>query len=138
MFPKSTKVLIIDDMMTMRKIVSRACKRVGFENLVEAADGALGWEQINAADPQFGLIISDWNMPNCTGIDLLHRVRKSDKYSNTPFVLLTAEREAEQVNAAIKTGVDSFISKPFTQEVFEEKLKEAHHRCFVEKLRAGA
>jgi len=137
-FPKDTKILIIDDMMTMRKIVGRACKRMGFENLVEAADGAIAWDKISEPNSGFGLIISDWNMPNCTGIDLLHRVRKSEMHVNLPFILLTAERESEQVSAAAKTGVDSFISKPFTQEVFEANLKEVYNRYYVEKLRRSA
>lgn len=127
MFANDTKVLIVDDMFTMRKIVSRACSRLGLENVVMANDGAKAWEELNNTN-DFGLIISDWNMPNCTGIDLLHRVRKKNELSSLPFIMITAEKDQEQMNAAINTGVDAFLPKPFSQEDFEKVVRETYER----------
>ena len=123
MFPADTKVLVVDDMTTMRKIVSRACKRMGLENITTAKDGALAWSELKDSGNKYGLVISDWNMPNCTGIDLLHRIRSNNDLASTPFVMITAERDKQQIQAAEDTGVDAFLSKPFTQEDFEEKIK---------------
>src|SRR4051812_20369494 len=106
MFDASITILIVDDMKTMRRLVQKACTDLGFKNFVEAEDGAKGWEAIQN-NPAIGLIISDWNMPNCTGLDLLKRVRASEKSKNLPFLLLTAESEASQVATAIQAGVDN-------------------------------
>jgi two-component system, chemotaxis family, chemotaxis protein CheY len=71
MFDLKTRVLIIDDMLTMRKIVEKAVREIGFTDITAAADGQKGWEALTAATPPIGLVISDWNMPNCSGVDLL-------------------------------------------------------------------
>jgi two-component system chemotaxis response regulator CheY len=131
MFSPETKVLIVDDMLTMRKMISKACAKIGLENVTLAKDGNTAWEMLNAT--AFDLVISDWNMPNCTGIDLLHRIRSKNELSSLPFVMITAEREREQIQAANDTGVDVFIPKPFTQEDFEQKLKETYERRFGSK-----
>ncbi len=127
MFDKSTRILIVDDMMTMRKIVQKSLKELGFTEFTEAADGQKGWEALQA-DPSFGLVISDWNMPNCTGLDLLKRVRADGTRKSLPFVLLTAESEGHQVAEAVKTGVDNYIVKPFTTEVLQKKLEDTYKR----------
>ncbi len=126
MYDAAIKVLVVDDMLTMRKIVSKACKDIGLTNLVEAADGQKAWEVINNPEHTVGLIISDWNMPNCTGIELLKRVRGDSRFKALPFVLLTAESEGVQVAEAVKAGVDNYIIKPFTAEILKKKLEEAH------------
>jgi two-component system, chemotaxis family, chemotaxis protein CheY len=128
MFDSTTRVLVVDDMMTMRKIVAKACKDIGFTDIVEAADGQKAWEALQASTPQVGLVISDWNMPNCTGLDLLKRVRSDSRFSKVPFVLLTAESEGHQVAEAVKSGVDSYIVKPFTADLLQKKLEETHKR----------
>lgn len=128
MFDPKTRVLVIDDMMTMRKIVAKACKDIGFTDIIEAADGVKGWEALTNAEPPVGLVISDWNMPNCTGLDLLKRVRADGRYAKLPFVLLTAESEGHQVAEAVKSGVDSYIVKPFTPDLLQKKLEETHKR----------
>jgi two-component system chemotaxis response regulator CheY len=124
MFDPTTRVLVVDDMMTMRKIVAKACKDIGFADIVEAADGQKAWEAIQSATPAIGLVISDWNMPNCTGLDLLKRVRADGRFKKVPFILLTAESEGHQVAEAVKTGVDNYIVKPFTPELLQRKLEE--------------
>lgn len=129
MFNLETRVLVVDDMMTMRKIVAKACKEIGFTNITEAADGQKAWEAMQSAEPPIGLVISDWNMPNCTGIDLLKRVRADGRYKDVPFVLLTAESEGHQVAEAVKAGVDNYIVKPFTAELLKQKLEDTHKKA---------
>ena len=128
MFDLSTRILIVDDMMTMRKMVGKVCKEIGFTDLTEAADGALAWEAITNAKPAFGLVISDWNMPNCTGIELLKRVRGSPRTATLPFVLVTAEAEQHQIVEAVKAGVSNYVIKPFTADSIREKLEQVHKK----------
>lgn len=126
MFDPKTRILVVDDMMTMRKIVSKVCKELGFTDLTEAADGTLAWEAINSASPSFGLVISDWNMPNCSGLDLLKRVRADSRFGKMPFVLVTAETEQHQIKEAITAGVSSYVIKPFTSDTLKQKLEQVH------------
>lgn len=128
MYAPNTKVLVVDDMLTMRKIVSKTLKELGFSDITEAADGQKAWEAIQASAAPFGLVISDWNMPNCSGLDLLKRVRADGRFKHTPFVLLTAESESHQVMEAVKAGVDNYIVKPFTADVLKTKLEESYKR----------
>lgn len=128
MFPPSTKVLILDDMMTMRKIVTRTLKEMGFVDILEAADGNQGWELLSTLNPPVQLIISDWNMPNCTGLDLLKKVRGDARYQKVPFILLTAESESHQVAQALQLGVSGYIIKPFTADSIRQKLEQIHKK----------
>lgn len=128
MFDLNTKILVIDDMVTMRKIVTKACKDLGFTQFVDAADGALGWQALNDAKGTVGLVISDWNMPNCTGLELLKRVRGDKRYAGLPFVLVTAEAEQTQIVDAIKAGVSGYVVKPFTAETLKTMLEAAHKK----------
>jgi two-component system chemotaxis response regulator CheY len=118
------KILVVDDMTTMRKLVIKACKDMGFTDISEAADGAKAWELCLNANPAFDLVISDWNMPNCTGLDFLKRVRADGRLKGTPFMLLTAESEASQVSEAIKAGVNNYVVKPFTGDSLREKVTD--------------
>jgi two-component system chemotaxis response regulator CheY len=136
MFDPKTRVLIIDDMMTMRKIVGKVCRELGFTDITEASDGALGWQAISSAERPFGIVISDWNMPNCTGLDLLKRVRGDKRFAHLPFLLVTAESEKHQIVEALKSGVSSYIVKPFNPETLKEKLQEAHQKV-SDALKAG-
>ncbi len=128
MFDPKTRVLVVDDMSTMRKIVIKILKDLGFTDFTEAADGTLAWEAINNAPAPIGLIISDWNMPNCTGLDLLKRVRMDQKHKKLPFILVTAEAETSQVAEALKAGVDQYVVKPFTKEALQSKLESVHKK----------
>ncbi len=128
MFDLSTKVLVVDDMMTMRKLVGKVCKEIGFTNLVEAADGIQAWEVIQNSSPPIGLIISDWNMPNCSGLDLVKRVRSDGRFGKTPFLMVTAEAEQHQVVEALKSGVDNYVVKPFSAPILTEKLESIHKK----------
>jgi two-component system, chemotaxis family, chemotaxis protein CheY len=128
MFGKDTNILIIDDMVTMRKLVTKHLAQLGFTKITEASDGATAWTEIEKANKvgkPFQLIISDWNMPNVTGIDLLQKVRSTPQTKHTPFVLLTAESEKGQIEAAAKLNVSAYLVKPFKSEELAEKLKMA-------------
>jgi two-component system chemotaxis response regulator CheY len=128
MFDSSTRILIVDDMMTMRKLVGKVCKELGFVNIVEASDGIQAWEQIQSASPPIGLIISDWNMPNCSGLDLVKRLRADSRFGKTPFLMVTAESEQQQVVEALKAGVDNYVVKPFSAATLTEKLTAIHKK----------
>jgi len=123
MFDSKTRILVVDDMMTMRKIVSKTLKELSFTDLTEASDGAKAWEVISSASPQIGLVISDWNMPNCSGLDLLKRIRADSRFKTLPFLMVTAEAEMHQIQGAIKSGVDNYVIKPFNSQTLSEKLE---------------
>ncbi len=128
MFDPKTRVLVVDDMSTMRKIVIKILKEMGFTDFTEAADGIQAWEAVSKAESPIGLIISDWNMPNCTGLDFLKRVRGDQKTKKTPFILVTAEAEQHQIVEAVKSGVDQYVVKPFNKEALEAKLASVYKK----------
>src|SRR6478736_7062589 len=132
MFDLKTRILVVDDMLTMRKLVSKVCKEIGFTDITEASDGALAWQTMVSASPPFGLVISDWNMPNCTGLDLLKRVRGDAKYGKIPFVLVTAEAEQHQIVEAVKAGVSNYVIKPFTTDSLKQKLEQVHAKILAQ------
>lgn len=128
MFPNTTKVLIIDDMLAMRKIIRKCLVELGLHDITEADDGATAWPLLEKAvdvENPFQLVISDWNMPKIQGIELLKKVRASEGLRLTPFILLTAESERTQVVQALQAGVTNYIMKPFTPQILAEKLKQA-------------
>lgn len=102
-------------------------RELGFTDIQEALDGDEAWTILQTGN--FGLIISDWNMPNCSGLDFLKKVRSDEKFARTPFVLVTAEAETHQVAEAIKSGVDQYVVKPFTRDSLKMKLESAHKKC---------
>jgi two-component system chemotaxis response regulator CheY len=124
---KDMKIWVVDDFATMRKVVRNLLKQGGYENVVEAEDGVSAMRTIKSQKIDF--IISDWNMPNMTGIELLKAVRADAEVSATPFLMVTAEALQDNVIAAVKAGVSNYIVKPFTAEVLSEKIAK-----IVEKL----
>jgi len=112
---------VVDDFATMRRIIKNVLKQMGFTNIVEAVDGSDALETLKEED--VGLIVSDWNMPNMSGLEFLKVVRGDDNYKTIPFVMVTAEGMKENVIEAVKAGVSNYIVKPFTPETFSEKLK---------------
>lgn len=118
---KQMPILIVDDFSTMRRIVKNCLKQLGFENVTEAEDGQIAFEKLKAGN--FELVISDWNMPNMMGIDLLRAVRADEKYKAVPFLMVTAESQKENVLEAAKAGVSNYIIKPFTADMLETKLE---------------
>jgi two-component system chemotaxis response regulator CheY len=128
MFGPSSKILVVDDMMTMRKIVIRSLKELGFTEFTEAEDGAKAWEKFSSGTG-FDLVVSDWNMPNCTGLDLLKRIRSDSRFAKTSFILVTAESDKAQVVDALKSGVSAYVIKPFDTPTLKGKLEEAFKKA---------
>ena len=128
MFDFKTRILIVDDMVTMRKLVAKSCRAIGFTDLTEASDGVEGWAAITEANPSFGLIISDWNMPNASGLDLLKRVRHDSRFGRTPFMLVTAEADEEKIIEAGRAGVSQYLVKPFTTELLRDRIDSIHKK----------
>jgi len=114
------KILIVDDFSTMRRIVKNVLKQLGFENVEEAEDGAQALAKLKTGG--FSFMVSDWNMPNMDGLDLLKAVRKDPGLKELPILMVTAEAEKDKVVTAIQAGVNNYIVKPFTAEVFKEKM----------------
>ncbi len=130
MFNPKTRILVVDDMMTMRKLVAKTCKELGFSEITEAPDGSAAWEVINAGNPPIGLVISDWNMPVTTGLDLLKRVRGDARFVELPFLMVTAEAEQSQVMEAVKAKVSNYVVKPFTSDTLKQKLELVYQKHF--------
>ena len=116
------KVLVVDDFATMRRIVKGVLKQLGFSDIIEAENGSSALDELKKE--KVGLIVSDWNMPKMTGLDLLKAVREDDKLKTIPFIMVTAEGQKENVLEAVKAGVSNYIVKPFTPETFNEKLQK--------------
>lgn len=126
MFAKDTKVLIVDDFPSLRQMVVKQFNQLGFTNITEAEDIRKAWEIINNANPPFGLILSDWNMPGGNGIDLLKRLRSDDRNKKTPFIMMTTESESSKIIQAVMEGANNFIVKPFNLEILKTKLEAAY------------
>lgn len=116
------KVLVVDDFPTMRRIVKNLLKQIGFENVDEAENGSDALNKLKSGD--YGLVVSDWNMPVMEGIELLKNVRNDPQLKDIAFLMVTAEAEKERVIEAIKAGVDNYVVKPFTGEILKEKIEK--------------
>jgi two-component system chemotaxis response regulator CheY len=115
------KVLVVDDFATMRKIVRNILKQIGFEDISEAEDGNAALRLIK--NEQVGLVVTDWNMPNMSGIDLLREIRQNPQTADIPVLMVTAEGLKDNVLEAVKAGVNNYVVKPFTAEVLQEKIE---------------
>lgn len=122
MSDKSIKILVVDDFATMRKVVRNLLKQVGYEDIVEAEDGVMALRALKSQ--KIDVVVSDWNMPNMSGLELLKAVRADAELAKTPFLMVTAEALQDNVVAAVKAGVNNYIVKPFTAEVLNEKIKK--------------
>ena len=117
---KDLTVLVVDDFSTMRRIVRNILRDLDFRNILEADDGSAAVEVLRSQ--KVDLIISDWNMPKMTGLDLLKHVRASEEIKDLPFLMVTAESQKENVVEAVKARVSNYIVKPFTAATLSEKL----------------
>lgn len=122
MIDRNMRILIVDDFASMRKIIKNILTQLGFTNFVEADDGATAFPIIKEGD--INLVISDWNMPEMPGIELLKAVREDEQVKDMPFLMVTAEGKQDNVLEAVKAGVSQYVVKPFTPEVLEEKIKK--------------
>lgn len=121
-YDTNMRVLVVDDFSTMRKIVKNILRQLGFNNIVEADDGSTAWEVLNKDNIDF--IVSDWNMPNMSGIELLRKVRASEEYADIPFLMVTAEAQQENIIEAVQAKVSNYIVKPFTPETLGQKIEK--------------
>jgi len=117
---KSMRILVVDDFLTMRRIIINLLRQLGFSNVTEAADGVQALERVQGE--KIDLIVSDWNMPNMTGIEFLQHVRADEKLKHIPFIMVTAEGKRENVIAAVQAGVNNYIVKPFNAATLKEKM----------------
>ena len=116
------KFLVVDDFSTMRRIVRNLLKELGFSNVDEAEDGVAALSKLRGA--QFDFVVSDWNMPNMTGIDLLKEIRADANLKHLPVLMVTAEAKKENIIFAAQAGANGYIVKPFTAATLEEKLNK--------------
>src|SRR5689334_24104231 len=116
------KFLVVDDFSTMRRIVRNLLKELGFTNVDEAEDGVVALQKLRAGS--FDFIVSDWNMPNMTGIELLRTVRQDPALKHLPMLMVTAEAKKENIVEAAQAGASGYIVKPFTAATLDEKLNK--------------
>lgn len=120
------RVLVVDDFATMRRIVKNVLKQIGFTNILEADDGSTALAVLQ--QDKIDLIISDWNMPKVTGLDLLKAVRSDESMKGTPFLMVTAEAQKDNVIQAVQAGVSNYVVKPFTAEALQGKLEQIFNK----------
>ena len=123
---KNMRILIVDDFSTMRRIVKNLLNDLGYSNTAEADDGHTALAALRAAP--FDFVVTDWNMPGMTGIDLLRAIRADDRLKTLPVLMVTAEAKREQIIEAAQNGVNGYIIKPFTAQTLEEKLGKIFER----------
>jgi len=123
---KNIKILIVDDLPTMRRIIKNLLRDLGFNNTSEADDGTTALPMLQGGG--YDLLITDWNMPGMQGIDLLRHVRADDKLNSLTVLMVTAEQKPEQIDEAAQAGVDGYIVKPFTAKTLKEKLDKIFER----------
>jgi two-component system, chemotaxis family, chemotaxis protein CheY len=116
------KILIVDDSSTMRRIIGNVITQLGFtkDNFDEAEDGVKAWKLLTEA--HYDVILTDWNMPNMNGLELVQKVRSEGTHQKTPIIMITTEGGKSEVITALKAGVNNYIVKPFSAEVLKEKL----------------
>ncbi len=116
------KILIVDDSSTMRRIIGNVVMQLGFakEDFDEAEDGLKAWKILS--ENQYDIILTDWNMPNMNGLDLVKKVRSEGNHQKTPIIMITTEGGKGEVITALKAGVNNYIVKPFNADILKEKL----------------
>lgn len=123
---KNMKILVVDDFSTMRRIIKNLLRDLGFTNADEADDGNTALPMLQTG--KYDFLITDWNMPGMTGIDLLRSVRADDNLKSLPVLMVTAEAKRDQIVAAAQAGVNGYVVKPFTAAVLKEKIEKIFER----------
>ena len=123
---KNMRILIVDDFSTMRRIIKNLLNDLGYTNTAEAEDGNSALTALGQGS--FDFVVTDWNMPGMTGIELLKAIRADDRYKTLPVLMVTAEAKREQIIEAAQNGVNGYIIKPFTAQTLEEKLGKIFER----------
>lgn len=115
------KLLVVDDSSTMRRIIKNTLARLGYKDILEGEDGVQGWNQMDS-NPDIDILITDWNMPEMNGLELVQKVRADERFTDIPIIMVTTEGGKAEVITALKAGVNNYIVKPFTPQVLKEKL----------------
>ena len=123
---KDIKILVVDDFSTMRRIIKNLLRDLGFQNISEADDGKTALPILKQGGIEF--LVTDWNMPGMTGIELIAEVRKDPNLAHIPILMVTAEAKREQIIAAAQAGVNGYVVKPFTATVLKEKIEKIFER----------
>ncbi len=123
---KDMKILIVDDFSTMRRIIKNLLRDLGFSNTQEADDGVTALPMLKSGN--FDFLVTDWNMPGMTGIDLLKAVRADERLASLPVLMVTAEAKRDQIIAAAQAGVNGYVVKPFTAAALKEKIDKIFDR----------
>ncbi len=117
------KLLVVDDSSTMRRIIKNTLARLNYTDVLEAEHGAEAWQIMQKHD-DIDVLITDWNMPEMNGLELVKKVRAESKYEDMPIIMVTTEGGKAEVITALKAGVNNYIVKPFTPQVLKEKLED--------------
>ncbi len=123
---KNMKILVVDDFSTMRRIIKNLLRDLGFTNTEEADDGVTALPMLQTG--RFDFLVTDWNMPGMTGLDLLKEVRKDANLVSMPVLMVTAESKREQIIEAAQAGVNGYVVKPFTAATLQEKIDKIFER----------
>ncbi|MEC8624852.1 MAG: response regulator [Bdellovibrionota bacterium] len=123
MFSKETKFLIVDDMLTARKFITKNLRELGYTEFIEARNGEVAWQILSKEDTEIDFIISDYDMPVMSGFELLKKVRASEKLKETIFLMITAVGQENKMMEVLDAGVNNYLIKPFDKEVLAEKLE---------------
>ena len=122
MAERKMRFLVVDDFATMRRIIKNILRQAGYDDIVEADDGTTALPRLQTDHIDF--VICDWNMPNMTGLDLLKTIRSDEALKETPFLMVTAEAQKDNIIEAIQAGVSNYVVKPFTPEILKEKIEQ--------------
>lgn len=116
------RLLVVDDSSTMRRIIVNTLQRLGYDDVLEAAHGLEAWSILDRSD-NIDILITDWNMPEMNGLELVKKTRSDSRYEDIPIIMVTTEGGKAEVITALKAGVNNYIVKPFTPQVLREKLE---------------
>ncbi|RDU70121.1 two-component system response regulator [Helicobacter cholecystus] len=116
------RLLVVDDSSTMRRIIKNTLQRLGYEDIYEAENGIEAWDILDK-NSDMGVLITDWNMPEMNGLELVKKTRADERFVDIPIIMITTEGGKVEVITAIKAGVNNYIVKPFTPQVLKEKLE---------------
>lgn len=120
------KILVVDDFSTMRRIVRNLLRDLGFTNIEEADDGTTALPMLR--NGRFDFLVTDWNMPGMSGMELLKEVRADENLKSLPILMVTAEAKRDQIVAAAQAGVNGYVVKPFTAAVLKDKIEKIFER----------
>lgn len=123
---KNMKILVVDDFSTMRRIVKNQLRELGFSDMEEAEDGGAAFQLLQSK--RFDFVVTDWNMPGVTGLELLKKIRADEKLKSLPVLMVTAEAKREQIVEAAQSGVNGYVVKPFNAVTLQGKIERIFER----------